>query len=482
MGQLFLFPGCCHSIFCFTFAHQKNSDTMIENRIQFIAIGGSAMHNLAIALHLKGYHVTGSDDEIVDPARTRLDSYGLLPEQFGWFPEKLDQSIDSIILGMHARGDNPELAKAKELGLKIYSYPEFLYEQSKDKLRVVIGGSHGKTTITAMILHVMHHCGIDCDYMVGAKLEGFDVMVKLTEEAKIMVFEGDEYLTSPLDLRPKFHLYRPDIALVSGISWDHMNVFPTFDNYIEQFRIFMQMVPDNGALIYCEQDKEVRKVAESVRGNMKKLPYGIPSYTVLDGKTRLTTTDGEFALKVFGQHNLMNLEGARLVCNQLDISNSDFYKAISSFNGASNRLELIYEKPGFNAYRDFAHAPSKLKATIQAVKEQYPERKLVACFELHTFSSLNKDFLAQYADSMEKADLAIVYFSPHALELKKLPMLLPWDIIAAFHKNNLVVFSDSGMLQSYLHDLKWENSNLLLMSSGNFDGIQLKDFAESLKV
>ncbi len=455
---------------------------MNEKRVHFIAIGGSAMHNLAIALHRKGYTVSGSDDEIFDPARTRLESYGLLPEKFGWFPEKLDQNIGSIILGMHARGDNPELARAKELGLKIYSYPEFLYEQSKDKLRVVIGGSHGKTTITAMILHVLQHFGIDCDYMVGAKLEGFDVMVRLTKEAKVMVFEGDEYLTSALDLRPKFHLYKPDIALVSGIAWDHMNVFPTFENYISQFRIFMEMIPDSGSLIYCNEDTEVQKVARVVHGKMKKLPYGIPEHSVIDGKTILSSPEGNFPLKVFGNHNLMNMEGARLVCNQLNISNTYFYQAISSFKGASNRLELIAEKPGFTAYRDFAHAPSKLKATIGAVKEQFPDRKLVACFELHTYSSLNKDFLHQYAGSMEKADIAVVYFSPHALELKKLPMLLPEDIKQAFGKSGMLVFSDTAHFQQFLLGQNWANANLLLMSSGNFDGLQVKDFAENLIV
>ncbi len=453
---------------------------MTENRVHFIAIGGSAMHNLAIALHKKGYHVTGSDDEIFDPARTRLQSYGLLPEEFGWFPDKLDKSIDSIILGMHARGDNPELARAKELGLKIYSYPEFLYEQSKDKLRVVIGGSHGKTTITAMVLHVLQHCNVDADYMVGAKLEGFDVMVKLTAEAKVMVFEGDEYLTSALDLRPKFHLYKPDIALVSGIAWDHMNVFPTFENYISQFRIFMEMIPASGALVYCSQDHEVVKLVEKIHGSMRKLPYGIPDHRVEHGKTILTTSEGEFPLMVFGQHNLMNLNGARLVCKQLNISDADFYKAISTFKGAMNRLELIAEKDGFNAYRDFAHAPSKLKATIQAVKEQFPGRRLVACFELHTFSSLNKDFLDQYAHSMELADVAVVFFSPHALALKKLPMLSADDIFHSFAKQGLLVFSDADQFQQFLLGQSWQNSNLLLMSSGNFDGMNVKEFAGGL--
>jgi len=439
------------------------------------------MHNLAIALHLKGYIVSGSDDEIVDPAKTRLQSYGLLPANPGWFPEKLDKSIDSIILGMHARGDNPELERAKELGLKIYSYPEFLYEQSKDKLRVVIGGSHGKTTITAMILHVLHYCGVDTDYMVGAKLEGFEVMVRLTRESEIMIFEGDEYLTSALDLRPKFHLYKPDIALVSGIAWDHMNVFPTFENYIDQFRIFMQMIPDSGALIYCKNDHEVYKVAESLHGKMKKIPYGIPEHTVSEGKTQIISPEGIFPLLIFGKHNLMNLEGARLVCNQLNINNSTFYRAISTFRGASNRLELLAEKPGFNAYRDFAHAPSKLKATLDAVKEQFPNRRLVACFELHTFSSLNKNFLDQYAGCMKKADVAAVYFSPHALELKKLPLLKPEDIEHAFQKEGLKVFSDTRAFQQFLMGQNWDNSNLLLMSSGNYDGLKAREFIEKMK-
>ena len=448
---------------------------MKGKRVHFIAIGGTAMHNLAIALYRKGYEVTGSDDEIFDPARGRLQAYGLLPEAFGWFPERIDDSLDAIILGMHARADNPELARVKAMGLKIYSYPEFLYEQSKDKKRVVIGGSHGKTTITAMVLHVLQICGVDADYMVGAKLEGFDVMVKLSEDARVMLFEGDEYLTSALDLRPKFHLYKPDIALVSGIAWDHMNVFPTFEIYKEQFRIFMEMVPESGTLMYCVEDIEVKEVVNQVKGKMKQLAYGVPIHRVSDGKTVLVTDEGEYALMIFGKHNLMNMEGARLVCNELGINKKDFYQAIVSFKGASNRLELIASREGFNAYRDFAHAPSKLKATIRAVKEQFEKRKLVACFELHTFSSLNKDFLKQYAGSMDMADEAIVYFSPHALQLKKLPMLEAEDIIHSFKKEGMRVFSDSLQLQEFLKQYKWTNTKLLMMSSGNFDGINLKE-------
>lgn len=438
------------------------------------------MHNLALALHYKGYEVTGSDDEIFDPAKSRLAACGLLPEKFGWFPEKLTEDIDAIILGMHARGDNPELARARRMGLKIYSYPEFLYEQSKDKIRVVIGGSHGKTTITAMILHVLRHAGVDCDYMVGAKLEGFDVMVKLTEKAPFMIFEGDEYLTSALDPRPKFHLYKPDIGLISGIAWDHMNVFPTFDKYVDQFRIFAEMVPDNGSLIYCQEDETVCQVVEALQGKMLKQPYSVPEFRIEKGVTVLNTSIGEVPLKVFGRHNLMNMEGARLVCKLLEISDETFYAAISSYNGASNRLELMAASDTVNIYRDFAHAPSKLKATIEAVKEQYPERWLVACFELHTYSSLSQGFLSQYEGSMEKADEAIVYFSPHALELKKLPMLDAHEIRLAFGKERLQVFTSPNELQAYLLSDKWKDTNLLMMSSGNYDGLNMKELSAQI--
>ena len=453
---------------------------MNGKRVHFIAIGGSAMHNLALALHYKGYQVSGSDDEIFDPARKRLADCGLLPEKQGWFPEKLSAEIDSVILGMHARADNPELARAKRLGLKIYSYPEFLYEQSKDKLRVVIGGSHGKTTITAMILHVLKFAGVDCDYMVGAKLEGFEVMVKLSEEARFMIFEGDEYLTSALDPRPKFHLYMPDIALISGIAWDHMNVFPTYDNYVEQFRIFAGMVPDNGSIVYCSADPEVNSVVSSVPGNMLKMPYAVPGYRIGNGVTYLQTPAGEIPLKIFGRHNLMNLEGARLVCNLLEIGDGIFYQAISSYAGASNRLEMLASGESTVIYRDFAHAPSKLKATIHAAREQYPGRKLVACFELHTYSSLNKDFLSQYAGCMNEADEAIVFFSPHALRLKKLPDLDSDEIKTGFGNEGLTVITDPEQLKSLLVSMDLHNSSLLLMSSGNFDGLNLKELAAGL--
>ena len=439
------------------------------------------MHNLAIALHLKGYKVTGSDDEIFDPAKSRLAKYGLLPNEEGWHPERITDDIDAIVLGMHARADNPELLKAQELGLRIYSYPEYLYEQSKDKIRVVIGGSHGKTTTTAMILHALQHAGIEADYMVGAQLEGFEVMVRLSETAKVMVIEGDEYLTSPIDRRPKFHVYMPNIAVITGIEWDHVNVFPTFDIYKDQFAQFIDLIRPDGTLIYCANDVVVREVAEAnKRTDIAKLPYDVPQYEVCDGVTSLIAADGRrTALKVFGRHNLLNLTAARLVCRTLGMSDQLFDEAISTFAGASKRLELVKKNDRCAVYKDFAHAPSKLRATIHAMREQYPRRRLVACMELHTFSSLTQEFLKQYHDSMTEADLRFVYYSKHALQLKKLPDLDPSQVRDAFG-DGVQVFTDSAAMVAELKRMKWEESNLLMMSSGNFDGIDFNKLADEL--
>ena len=389
-------------------------------RTHFIAIGGAAMHNLALALHNKGYQVTGSDDAIFEPSKSRLEKKGLLPVEFGWFPEKITADIEAIILGMHAKADNPELLKAQELGLKIYSYPEFLYEQSKNKTRVVIGGSHGKTTITSMILHVMHYHNIEVDYMVGAQLEGFDTMVHLTHENDFIVLEGDEYLSSPIDRRPKFHLYQPNIALLSGIAWDHINVFPTFENYVEQFEIFVNQITKGGILVYNEEEDTVKKVAEETTNIIRRLPYKTPSYSVEDGTTLLDTPEGPMPIEVFGAHNLNNLAGAKWICQNMGVDEADFYEAIASFKGASKRLEKIAEGNGKVAYKDFAHSPSKVSATTKAVKAQYPNRKLVACLELHTYSSLNAEFLKEYNGALDAADVAVVFYSPHAVEIKKL--------------------------------------------------------------
>ena len=441
------------------------------------------MHNLAIALHLKGYNVTGSDDEIFDPAKSRLAKYGILPKEEGWHPERITNKLDAIVLGMHARADNPELLKAQELGLRIYSYPEYLYEQSKDKTRVVIGGSHGKTTTTAMILHALAHAGIEADYMVGAQLEGFEVMVRLSETAKVMVIEGDEYLTSPIDRRPKFHVYLPNIAVVTGIEWDHVNVFPTFDIYKDQFAQFMNLIRPEGTLIYCADDAVVREVAEAnKRTDIVKLPYDVPQYEVKDGVTSLIGGNGERTpLKVFGRHNLLNMTAARLVCRTLGVSDELFNEAISTFGGASKRLELVKKNDRCAVYKDFAHAPSKLRATIHAMHVQYPDRKLVACMELHTFSSLTQEFLKQYHGTMEEADIRFVYYSKHALQLKKLPDLDPSQVQAAFG-DGVQVFTDSNAMVAELKKMQWNGANLLMMSSGNFDGIDFNHLADELLV
>jgi len=448
--------------------------------IHFIAIGGAAMHNLALALKAKGYHVTGSDDEINEPSRSRLDKAGLLPAEMGWFPEKIHSGLDAVILGMHARAENPELLKAQELGVKVFSYPEYLYEQSKDKLRIVVGGSHGKTSITAMILHVLGGCKKDFDYMVGSQLAGFDTMVKVTADAPIMVLEGDEYLSSPIDRRPKFHLYKPDIALLSGIAWDHINVFPTFENYVEQFRIFVRQIPASGALIYCQEDEWVRSVSNDAVEGVKKLGYGIPANEIRDGITYLKTEIGEVPLQIFGDHNLMNLTGARLVCNQVGITDAEFYNAISSFKGAARRLEKIAESPKLIVFKDFAHSPSKLKATTEAVKAQYANRRVIACMELHTFSSLNSDFLAEYANSMNNPDVALVYYNPHTIAHKKLAPITPDQVKEAFGRKDLIVMNESSDVVNYLRDQVYDKAVLLLMSSGNFDGIDLNSFAKEL--
>jgi len=409
-----------------------------------------------------------------EPSKSRLAKYGIMPPQDGWYPEKITDDLDAVILGMHARVDNPELLRAQEFGLKIYSYPEYIYEQSKDKLRVVIGGSHGKTTITSMILHVLQHAGLDFDYLVGAQIAGFETMVKLTHSAPIVVIEGDEYLASPIDRRPKFHLYKANIAVISGIAWDHINVFPTFDNYIEQFRLFIKTIQSGGTLIYSNTDEVLDKaVAEDKSPSITKIPYKLPVYEIANGVTSIVAAPYKYPLQVFGDHNLLNMEAARLVCAQLGIDDRAFYQAITSFKGAARRLELLGKNDNTNVYKDFAHSPSKLEATIHAVKTQFPDRGLVACMELHTFSSLNKDFLKEYAGTLDSADEAIVFIDRKTFEQKKME---PYDVSvvkAAFAKDDLLFFNDPSELKNYLEGLDITEKNLLMMSSGNFGGIDL---------
>lgn len=447
--------------------------------VHFIAIGGSAMHNLAIALSRKGANVTGSDDEIFEPSRTRLEKQGILPVSIGWDANRISSELDAVILGMHAREDNPELIKAKELNIPIYSYPEYLYEQSKNKTRVVIGGSHGKTTITSMLLHVVNELGMNVDYMVGAQLEGYDCMVKLTEDAPVMILEGDEYLSSPIDRRPKFHLYRPNVAIISGIAWDHINVFPTFDNYVDQFDIFCSLIEPNGTLIYNTEDEEVNKLGEKYASTLNAIPYKTPTYEVAEDGTRLFFDDEIFNLKIFGGHNLQNLMGAMRLGEAIGIEPKEFFRAVQSFTGAGKRLQKVAEKGAFTMFKDFAHSPSKLKATTKAVKEQFAERHVVACMELHTFSSLKKEFLPHYKDAMKMADEAVVYYSPEVVKHKKLEPISKELVTEGFGGNVLVMNETEEVLQ-FIRSKKWNNAVLLMMSSGNFDGINYEALGEEL--
>lgn len=437
------------------------------------------MHNLAIALNRKGIEVSGSDDEIFEPSRTRLEKEEILPTQLGWDSSRITTDLDAVILGMHAREDNPELLRAKELQVPIYSYPEYLYEQSKDKIRIVIGGSHGKTTITSMLLHAINKLGLNVDYMVGAQLEGYDCMVKLTPDAKYMILEGDEYLSSPIDRRPKFHLYRPDVALISGIAWDHINVFPTFENYVKQFEIFCDLIEPNGTFIYNAEDPEVRKLGEQSRKERKAIAYQTPTFEPTESGTLLQWEGEKYPLLIFGPHNLQNLMGAMNLAASIGITNSDFLLAMADFTGAGKRLQKVIERPDFVLFKDFAHSPSKLKATTAAVKHQYPHRKVVACMELHTFSSLKKEFLPHYENAMIAADEALVYFNPEVVHHKKLEPISIQQVSDGFG-GGIDVKNKTADVLSFIRSQKWNNAVLLMMSSGNFDGIDYDQLGEEL--
>lgn len=449
-------------------------------RVHFIAIGGSVMHNLALALQQKEYIITGSDDVIYEPSKTRLGNAGLLPNELGWDPDRIHKDIDAVILGMHAKPDNPEFLQARRLGLKIYSYPEFLYEHSKNKTRVVIGGSHGKTTVTAMVLHVLQFHKKKVDYIVGAQLKGFENMVKLSDSADFIVLEGDEYLSSPVDRRPKFHLYKPNIALLTGIAWDHINVFPTFEKYLEQFSIFVDSIVKGGILVYNEEDEHLKKIVENSTNQIRKHPYKTPPYKISEGTTFLETPEGDMPVEIFGKHNLNNLAGAKWICQHMGIDEDDFYQAISSFSGASKRLEKFKETRDTIIFKDFAHSPSKVKATTSAVRDQYPEKKLIACVELHTFSSLNKSFLDQYKNSVDQADIPVVFYSPEAIKGKQMEPISPEEIKRAFGMENLRVFIDPFEFKEFLKKQDYKNVVLLLMSSGTYGGIDLEEIFSNL--
>jgi UDP-N-acetylmuramate: L-alanyl-gamma-D-glutamyl-meso-diaminopimelate ligase len=449
-------------------------------RVHFISIGGSVMHQLAIALHRKGYQVTGTDDEIFEPSRSNLLQEGILPASMGWHPEMITKDLDAVILGMHARNDNPELLKAVEMGLKIYSFPEYIYHESQQKKRIVVGGSHGKTTTTSMIMHVLRHLNLDFDYLVGAKLNGFDQSVNITH-APVIVCEGDEYPASAIEKKPKFHFLFPHVAILTGIAWDHINVFPTFDFYLEQFRIFITKIEVGGLLIYNSSDKVLDQlVKECHRTDIRYQAYEVPDHDILNGQTTVTIDGHTTGLKVFGNHNLMNLYAAFYACKEIGVSAKDFVSAIADFTGASKRLELLASNEEINVYRDFAHAPSKVKATIEALKQQYPNRKLIGILELHTFSSLNEQFMSEYNGALAKADTAIVFYSKHALEIKRLPDLPVEKIRDGFNQPGLLVMNDKKILEEWLNQTDFSNSNVVLMSSGNYDGLDMLTFAERI--
>ncbi|MBT6688339.1 MAG: peptidoglycan synthetase [Flavobacteriaceae bacterium] len=451
-------------------------------RIHFIAVGGSAMHNLAIALHLKGYDVTGSDDHIFEPSKSRLNKHGLLPDDFGWDTSRISDDLDFVILGMHAKVDNPELIESQNRNLKIVSYPEFIYEMSKNKTRVVIGGSHGKTSITAMVLHVLNQNGKEVDFMVGAQLEGFETMVHLTDENDFILLEGDEYLSSPIDRRPKFHLYKPNIALLSGISWDHINVFPTKEIYLKQFELFLETMVSGGVLVYNKLDSQVNQISIDCKRPIRKLEYTMPDYYIDNGISFLRTDEGDLPLKIFGDHNLSNLSGAKLICQLMGVQEEEFNNSISSFKGADKRLESILVMKDRNVFKDFAHSPSKVIATVKALKNQYQNRKLIALLELHTFSSLNKEFIVEYKDSLKSADIAVLFYDPKAIKNKGLSAIDDKMIKKAFNDNKLIVFSNSGQLSDFLLSQSYVNANLLIMSSGNYASLDLDFITSQIKI
>ena len=442
-------------------------------KVHFIALGGAVMHNLAIVLHKKGYVVTGSDDEIFEPSKSRLASYDLLPAHYGWFPEKITDDIDTVILGMHARADNPELLKARELGIRIMSFPEYIYSQTKNKKRIVVAGSHGKTTTTAIIMHVFRSLGIKFDYMAGSLIDGFDTMVGISDDSEIAIFEGDEYLSSALDRRPKFHLYMPDIAILNGIAWDHKNVFHTFEDYLNQFRIFVEKISDNGTLAYFEDDDEVKKIADTVKKRIKTIPYGVHPYGQDDIGFFLTKGKRKFPVQIFGKHNMQNISAAKEACLASGINEEDFYRSVQEFRGTAKRLQKLVENEKGIVYLDFAHSPSKVRATVDAVALRHPGKQIIACLELHTYSSLSRDFLPQYKGTMNNATCSFVYFNPHAISLKKLEPLTKEYVEKAFDGTNLTVHSSSCELFSDIIDRGFPKPVYLFMSSGDFDGFNL---------
>ena len=451
-------------------------------QLHFIAIGGSAMHSLALAMHRLGHRVTGSDDAIFDPSKTKLEQANLLPDTLGWHPEKLNNEIDVVVLGMHAKADNPELIMAQALGLKIQSYPEFLASMCKEKSTVVVAGSHGKTTITAMVLHVLNYHGVSTDFMIGAPVPAVTETLSISDENDFILLEGDEYLSSAIDSQPKFLWYKPEIALISGIAWDHVNVFPTFEDYISQFEKFIYSIVEGGVLFYNEEDKELKSLVENCSHPVKKIPYGTPEHTLDNGITYLNTSEGSLPLSVFGTHNLMNLAGARWISQLMGVDVSDFYEAIPSFTGAAKRMERLAKGKTAILFKDFAHAPSKVSASAKAVKSQFSRHKIKVCLELHTYSSLDATFIKQYKDSLTAADEAIVFYDPEALKIKNRAPIDPDAIKKAFNHSSIVVITEAKVLQKELFEQEYVNYVLVMMSSGNFGDLDWEKLKQVITI
>lgn len=443
-------------------------------RIHCISHWWRVTSSLAIQLKLLGHNVTGHDDEIYEPSKSALAQHGLLPQHEWWDADSVTSDIDMIVLGMHASADNPELLRAKELGLMIKSYPEVIYEFSKNKMRVVIAGSHGKTTTTSMVMHVLKHNGISFDWVVGGIVPGFDTMVSLDDNHKIIIIEWDEYPDGKINMTAKMLLYKHNIGILNGIAWDHITTYPTFDSYLLPFQTFVDQTPTDGFLGYYQDDQEVTNIMEHTDTQAQTVWYTVHPHIIRDGITYLQTPQWEVKLSIFWAHNCINISAAKLVCNQLDLSDEQFYAAIWSFTGAGNRLQLIHQDDAkhLTILRDFAHSPSKLTATINAVKTQYPDRTIIGLFELHTFASLSASFLPEYKWSFDAADIACVYYDDHTFQIKRMTPLTKEVVINGFGRSDLVVQDSANDLQAWYDNLDLTNSVVVLMSSGNFGGVE----------
>ena len=447
-------------------------------KIHFIAIGGSVMHSLAIALKDMGYEISGSDDGIYDPARGRLDAAGLLPDYEGWNPEKITKDLDAIILGMHAFEDNPELKRAQSLGVPIYSYPEFIVKHAEHKQRIVIAGSYGKTTVTAMIMHALESWGKKFDYLVGAQVEGFSNPVRLSEDAAVIVLEGDEYLASKLDPRPKFMLYVPHILVINGISWDHINVFPTEETYVDQFSQLLASLQKGTNVIYNAADKRLSQLVETHTQDDESMylqPFKRPGFKVKNGVWELKLGGKSQPMSLMGKHNMTNLLAAWEVCHLLGMETGDFLRVMKDFKGAELRMQKVHEDDNLVVIRDYAHAPDKVQATVSAVSDTYKGYNLIACAELHTFSSLNRDYLPLYQDSLKDADQALVFVNPNQFEKRRMDPLLASEIEQAFSHPKLTYLQSKDSLAKKIQGVKTGKDVILLMSSGNLQGLELSD-------